>query len=432
MWRLMAVALTAAAVAGSGCAWWGESTDSAPPGGQVSRLSVEGTTGSGVSLAAAGQHLVATWAATSESRTNIYAAVSRDGGARFGPPVRVNDVDGDARVSGEQAPRVAIWKDMVVITWSSRFTGESRVRMAQSNDGGETFMPATTIHSENVTGARGWTSLAIAPDGAAHVAWLDGRNAESAAPKAPASGGASGAHAMHKSMRQDIFQAVIRPDGTQSEAQVATNVCFCCKTAVAIGPDGTTYVVWRHIYPTNFRDMAVARSTDDGKTFSEPVRVSEDHWQIDGCPEDGPSMVVTGDGLLHIAWPTIVDVKTARKAIFYSFSSDGGRSFAPRIRLDEETPTNRGTAHPQLARVGSSLVVAWDESNGAERRVKLRDLSSGSDDRSWAPKAGRLLTVSDNDPATYPAVAATADAMLVVWTANTPAGSEIRVRRLAR
>ena len=429
MWRVTAVALTAAAAASTGCAWSGESTESAPPGGQIVRLAVEGTTGSGISLAAAGQQVVATWAATADSRTNIYVAVSRDGGVRFGPPVRVNDLDGDARVSGEQAPRVAIWKDMVVLTWSSKLTGESRVRMAQSNDGGQTFMPATTIHTENVTGARGWTSLAIAPDGAAHVAWLDGRNAESAAPKAPASGGG---HAMHKSMRQDIFQAVIKPDGTLTEAQVAANVCFCCKTAVAMGPDGTTYVAWRHIYPTNLRDMAVARSTDDGKTFGDPVRVSEDHWQIDGCPEDGPSITVTGDGLLHIAWPTIVDVKTARKAIFYSFSSDGGRTFAPRIRLDEEAPTNHGTAHPQLARVGSSLVVAWDESNGADRRVKLRDLTSGSDDRSWAPKAGRILSVSDNDPATYPAVVATADAMLVAWTASTPAGSEIRLRRLAR
>jgi hypothetical protein len=429
MWRVMTVAVTVAAVTGIGCAMPEDAADSALPGGQVSRLAVGGTTGSGLSLAVSGQHVVGVWAATTESRTNIYAAISRDGGARFGAPIRVNDVDGDARVSGEQAPRVAIWKDLVVVTWSSRLTGESRVRMAQSNDGGRTFQPATTIHTENVTGARGWTSLAIAPDGAAHVAWLDGRNAEPAAPKPAASGGA---HAMHKSMRQDIFQAVIRPDGTQSEAQVATTVCFCCKTAVAIGPDGTTYVAWRHIYPTNLRDIAVARSTDDGKTFSDPVRVNEDHWQIDACPEDGPSIVVTGDGLLHIAWPTIVDAQTTRKAVFYSFSSDGGRTFAPRIRIDEEAPTNRGAGHPELARVGSTLVVAWDESNGAERRVRLRELTSGSEDRSWTPKAGHVLTVSDADPATYPAAAATADAMLVGWTANTSAGSEVRVRRLAR
>ena len=40
--------------------------------------------------------------------TDVYAAFSRDGGASFGAPARVNDVDGDARVSGEQAPRVAL------------------------------------------------------------------------------------------------------------------------------------------------------------------------------------------------------------------------------------------------------------------------------------------------------------------------------------
>jgi hypothetical protein len=61
-------------------------------------------------------------------------------------------------------------------------------------------------------------------------------------------------------------------------------VCFCCKTAIASGPDGSVYVAWRHIYPPNVRDMAVARSTDGGRTFAPPVRVSTDGWALDGAP----------------------------------------------------------------------------------------------------------------------------------------------------
>src|SRR4030095_5412887 len=141
MLRVVTVLLAAAAVTGTGCAMPEDAADSALPGGQVSRLAVGGTTGSRLSLGASRQPVDGVGAATTESRTNIYAAVSHDGGARFSPPIRVNDVDGDARVSGEQAPRVAIWKDLVVVTWSSRLTGESRVRMSQSNDGGQSFLP---------------------------------------------------------------------------------------------------------------------------------------------------------------------------------------------------------------------------------------------------------------------------------------------------
>ena len=122
-------------------------------------------------------------------------------------------------------------------------------------------------------------------------------------------------------MRQDLFHAVLRPDGTRAEARVAEDVCFCCKTGVATAPDGTVYVAWRHIYPPNLRDIAVARSTDGGRTFAPPVRVSEDGWAIDGCPDDGPSIAVDAGGVLHVAWPTLVPGSDRGKGIFYSDST---------------------------------------------------------------------------------------------------------------
>ena len=42
-------------------------------------------------------------------------------------------------------------------------------------------------------------------------------------------------------------------EGARSEHPIAANVCFCCKTSVATGPNGTTFVAFRHIYPTNLR-----------------------------------------------------------------------------------------------------------------------------------------------------------------------------------
>ena len=164
------------------------------------RLAVEGAASSGVSLAASGGAIVATWAATAPGVTDIYAAVSHDDGASFGPATRVNDVPGDARTSGEQGPRVAIGTTVDVV-WCSKAGAAARIRAARSRAGAATFGPAITVHAESLPGARGWASLARDGDGNAHVVWLDGRSA-------------GDRPAMAHGMRQDIFHAVWRPDGS--------------------------------------------------------------------------------------------------------------------------------------------------------------------------------------------------------------------------
>jgi hypothetical protein len=383
------------------------------------RLGVPDAVNNSVSLAAAGSEVVVAWAARSGAATDVYAAWSRDGGVTFGEPARVNDIAGDARVSGEQAPRVALGAATEVV-WVSRQDGASVVRAAKARTAERRFEPATTVHAAGLTGARGWASLAVDKNAAVHVAWLDGRNAQAEPAGAPATG-----HAGHKGMRQDLFQAVSWPDGTRSETRVATDVCFCCKTGVATAPDGTVYVAWRHIYPPNLRDMAVARSSDGGRTFGAPVRVSEDGWALDGCPDDGPSIAVDSRGVLHIGWPTLVPGSASGKGIFYSYSGDGGRTFAARVRLDE----GAGAAHPQLAVGGDRVVVVWDQSDG-QRRIHSRTISGDPKAASWTPVLGQPTVLSGEQPAVYPVVAITPTATVVAWTEEAKAGSQIRVQRL--
>lgn len=377
------------------------------------RLGVSGRRNTGAALAADGASVVVAWAAVSDAATDVYAAFSNDGGASFGPPVRVNDVPGDARMSGEQAPRVTLGRGVQVV-WLSR----QGIRAATAAPGSTRFAPAVTVNAAGLKGMRGWQSLALDAAGRPHVAWLDGRG-EGGAPVS-LGGGRAG-------MRQDLFQAVGKGDGTFAETRVATDVCFCCKTSVAAGADGSVYVAWRHIYPPNLRDIAVARSGDGGTTFGPPARVSEDGWAIDGCPDDGPSIAVGARGIVHVAWPTLVS-KDADKGIFYSWSHDG-RTFAPRVRLDEGAPG--GAAHPSLALAGGRVVVAWEQQGGDGPRVFARAIVG---DPTSAASAPRLEPVSalGTASASYPVVAATGEAVLAAWTEDTPAGSEIRVRRILK
>jgi hypothetical protein len=144
------------------------------------------------------------------------------------------------------------------------------------------------------------------------------------------------------------------------------------------------------VYPGNLRDIAFSVSRDGGRSFAAPLRVSEDQWALEGCPDDGPAMAVDAQHHIHIVWPTLVNDAPADRAhapepamaLFYAMSADG-RRFTPRQRI----PTDGMPHHPRFARV----VLA-------ERAV-------------------------------YPVVAATSDGTVVAWTSAAAGGSVIRVER---
>ena len=72
------------------------------------KLEVAGRSNAAASVAAFGKTVAAVWTATADDTSDIYLSISSDAGVTFGAPVRVNDIAGDARASGEQAARVLV------------------------------------------------------------------------------------------------------------------------------------------------------------------------------------------------------------------------------------------------------------------------------------------------------------------------------------
>src|SRR4029079_2845491 len=127
-------------------------------------------------------------------------------------------------------------------------------------------------------------------------------------------------------------------DGAVAPRALTGGVCYCCKTALATAADGWVFAGRRHVYPGNIRDIAFTMSRDGGNTFAVPLRVSEDKWVLEGCPDDGPAMAVDAKRRIHIVWPTLVDDAGADSptiALFYATSGDGLR-FTPRARIPSE------------------------------------------------------------------------------------------------
>lgn len=399
----------------------------------TTQIGVAGRANANASIASSGSFVGIVWTArTKDAVTDVYAATSRDAGRSFRAPVRVNQVAGEASVSGEQPPRIALvphrtGDPSIVVLWTAKSSSGTRLLSARSVDAGQSFGPATPVPGSEATGNRGWESMAIGTNGDPVAVWLDHREV----PARPAINSASGAHE-HGAANHQTADGAARAQFSQiffarlndpaSARAIAPGVCYCCKTSLATGADGSIVAAWRHVYPGNVRDIAMAKSSDGGRTFASPIRVSEDKWVLNGCPENGPAVAVDAANGIHVVWPTLVQGAGGAEtlALFYAMSHDGQR-FTKR----QQIATEGVPRHPQIA-VGPAgrITVAWDEQRrGTPRLVVARGTVDASPVRFTRESA-------IGEAASYPAIASSADGVLIVATTGPTAESVLRIARM--
>ena len=394
-------------------------------------IAVPGRGAATPSIAVRGSLAVVVFSGAAEGgQTDVFAAVSRDGGVRFGAPVRVNDVAGAADVNGEQPPRVELVEadavgargadgaggfsradPAIVVVWTAKGADGTRLLQSRSTDGGRTFTPAAIVVGTDARGNRGWESIA-----GPFALWLDHRELarDSEAPTAHQ-------HAGGEVMTERSKLYVGSLDGSVAPHPIAQSVCYCCKTAIAAtgaGASAVVYAAWRHVFPGSVRDIAFSVSRDGGRTFAPPLRVSDDRWVLQGCPENGPALAVGPNGTAHIIWPTLTRDAGGEEnlALFYARSVDGAR-FTPRRAM----PTEGTPRHPQLAAASDgSLLATWDESTAGRRRVIVSRVT-------FDPTGAPVFAREALGDGVYPAVAG-GDAPIVAWVAR----DGIRVRRVAQ
>jgi hypothetical protein len=347
----------------------------------------------------------------------------------------VNEVNGEASVSGEQPPRIVLsgrgsTTPAVVVLWTAKSATGTRLVSARSNDGGKSFGAAASVPGSDASGNRGWESAAVTSQGDVVAVWLDHREVPGRTPGTATAGAHQHGAASQRSPSEGVARAQLsqiffaRLNDNASARTIAPGVCYCCKTSVAAGAEGTVVAAWRHVYAGNIRDIALAKSSDGGRTFAPPVRVSDDNWVLDGCPENGPAVAIDQTNAIHVVWPTLVRGSAGADetlALFYATSKDGQR-FTKR----QQIPTEGVPRHPQLALgLGGTITVAWDEQVKGARRIAV---AKGTNDGN---NPVRFVRRSVGDEAgTYPVVASLADAVVVAWTTSGTAGNTVlRVER---
>jgi hypothetical protein len=388
---------------------------------------------------------VAFGARAPQGASDVFVAVSRDGGRQFSDPVRVNDTPGQARLGGELPPRVALVArpgadPEIVVAYGAKGAAGSttEIRIARSVDGGRSFSASRALQAAGAAGDRGWHALALDARGNAHVMWLDHRGlappAATTARHHPEPAGHHPEPEVHHAERAAIDGVAMAQrsglyyarDGAEprAERELVKGVCYCCKVALAATPAGGLIAAWRHVYPGNIRDIAFITSPDGGHSFSAPGRVSVDDWHLAGCPDDGPALAVDGSGTAHVVWPTVLGGPTPEGALFYASSKDG-RTFSARVRI----PTLGGPKpmHPQVmtAAVGHAY-VAWDEVVNGVRQAAVRSLRF---DGAGQPIFGATRRLGSPDTHTsYPLLVSTRTGPLAVYVHGKAGESVIRVK----
>lgn len=274
------------------------------------------------------------------------------------------------------------------------------VQLATSDDGIE-WRPIGSPHHDGTPTEHGFVSAFDNADGFA-LAWLDGRNTTS-----------SGEHHGHgggMTLRYGAFDG----SGVQTaETQLDGLVCDCCQTDATATPDGAI-VVYRNRTEEEIRDIYAIRLVDG--EWSEPVRVHADDWKIDGCPVNGPAVAAHGDNVA-VAWFTAAG---GEPKVHVAFSEDGGRSFAPPVRVDAGRPLGRVDI---VLRPQDGAWVSWMEAGEGGAQLLLRAVDSNGLMDDSISVAGMTAARASG----FPRMATLDDGrLLFVWTEADDAGRQVR------
>lgn len=270
-------------------------------------------------------------------------------------PVRVSPAATPAATLHEP-PALALGpKNDVYITWTTPHPNAkgklftSLLLLSRSLDGGQSFLPPVRVNDDEALTNHAFDHVTVSPNGSVHITWLDNREGK----KDPAT---------YTSMSHDQGLSL------SPNLKLDEPTCVCCRTFATTAPDGTVYVAWRKIFPGSVRETVVARSTDDGNTFSSSVIVGHDRWAFEGCPHRPATMGTDQHGRLYVTWYTEGPDDTP--GVYFSYSDDQGTTFTPRRQLN----LSKGTFpdHPQLTvNQHGQLLVAWEEQSPVRREVVL-------------------------------------------------------------
>ena len=290
---------------------------------------------------------------------------SSDEGKTWSAALRVNAKPEPVAAPGEERPRILTGsKNQLYVVWtrpgSKNYAGD--IRFAASPDAGASWSVPVTVqqyipengqpvsHRHPVVTEDG--------NGLLYVAWIDRRDVERAKVKGETHPGASAYYAVSdnggKSWRGDY--------------QLSNATCDCCRLALQTGSDGVPVAFWRQVFANSERDHALARLTPDGRNLTL-ARATQDQWQVEACPDHGPSLALTGQ-TRHAVW---FDMVQQNGMVFYGRLTNAPES----IKIEGLRTLPDGAEHADIVASGDAVWVAWQRFDGQQNSIGTMTSTDG-------------------------------------------------------
>jgi hypothetical protein len=132
----------------------------------------------------------------------------------------------------------------------------------------------------------------------------------------------------------------------------------------------TVYAVWTDYRNVN-ADIYFSFSTDAGTTWATALRVCDD-----ANAQTEPAIASDGAGNVYIVW---TDYRTVDSSIYMATGNDPGSGFVFSANTEVTHATSFSAVEPVIAVEGSTIYVAWTDSQGGDRDIYfIRSTNSGS------------------------------------------------------
>ena len=259
------------------------------------------------------------------------------------------------------------------------------VQLVFSSDKGDTWTKPVVPHRDGKKRQHGFVSLVPTSDGNIGALWLDGRR-------------------MPNEVEGDmaLMYTTIGPNGKLGpEVQLDGRTCECCQTSMAATQEGLV-AVYRDRSEKEIRDISIVRSRNG--QWSGPEPLSQDGWEIPGCPVNGPAVSSNGKNVA-VAWFTGVNDKPQ---VYALLSGDSGQSFGQKIRIDGGNPVGRVDV---VSLPSGAAAVSWIERAGDAAEVHVRQ--AGADRVLAAPvKVSGAAGVRSGG---FPRMALSGSEIVIAW-----------------
>ena len=285
---------------------------------------------------------VVVWTERENEKLTLYFAASSGNGTSVRKAISLPLVS-EIATHAESMPKVAFKRDgSIIAAYEQKAPTEdnkygSAIYYVTSADGGESWSKESFLHSDTVAGkSRSYFDIERLPNGEVGASWLDIKLDRQ-------TGGRS------------VRFAMTTPSNRFSdEILIDSSACQCCRTDVYTDESENIFVAYRGLAKgrmgKQIRDMMIATSNDYGATFSKPITISADNWDIDGCPHTGPSLCGNKAGLISL-WYT----EGRGTGIYYATKQGSDAIFSSR-----QLVSNNGH-HPQLSANEDMIAMLWEE-----------------------------------------------------------------------